>query len=353
MFYTIVKPFYKKYAQLCLLHLRQMMHPHRRYFELLKEEVSAAYRSKNAEAALRMEDWSGKVLEGFQQDLLEKVKSSISTKWFYTHIKGNNEEKLPRIDVLNLLSAYAGYRNWDEFLAKKKETEPVEIKSEEGQEGTGEEKKGTDLVQGPFVEKNSPVQTENTRNKKVRMFLVMSLLLLIAFASLMFIYRKNSTYHFCFVDADLGSPVKDQKIEVMLMRDTESPLSLKCDSTGCLSFEHEPGKVSFIVHAEYYLPDTVTRTLGNMTEENIPLKADDYALMIHIFSGSKVEDYEKRRNQLDKMFTDDAQIFQVYPGDERGMEMYNKEEFINKLTMPISSLKDIEVIQAIYSGKRI
>jgi hypothetical protein len=332
-----------------------MMHPHRQCFELLKEEVSAVYRAKNAEAPGRMEDWSGKVLEGFRQDLLGKVKSSISTKWFYTHIKGPYSEKLPRIDVLNLLCAYAGYKSWDEFLTEKKEIEPLTAQVEEREEEVKQETEPP-ANEKTIVERNGPLKpgTGNVRgSKSIQMFLAMSLLLLIAFASLMFIYRKNNTYHFCFVDADLGTPVKDQKVEVTLLRDKESPLLLHCDSAGCLSFEHDPGKVNFIVHAEYYLPDTITRTLGAVTEEYIPLKADDYALMIHIFSGSKMEDYEKRRKQLDNMFTDDAQVFQVNPGDGRGMEMYNKEEFINKLTMPISSLKDIEVIQTAYKGNKI
>jgi hypothetical protein len=53
------------------------------------------------------------------------------------------------------------------------------------------------------------------------------------------------------------------------------------------------------------------------------------------------------------MFTDDARIFQVYPSDKSGMEMYNKDEFIDKLTMPLNSLKNIEVIETIYKDGKI
>ena len=35
------------------------------------------------------------------------------------------------------------------------------------------------------------------------------------------------------------------------------------------------------------------------------------------------------------------------------MEMYNKKEFVNKLTTPLKSLKSIEVIETIYSGDEI
>ena len=53
------------------------------------------------------------------------------------------------------------------------------------------------------------------------------------------------------------------------------------------------------------------------------------------------------------MFTDNAQIYQMYDDKEIGMELYNKTEFINKLTMPLHSLQDIEVIETVYSGNRI
>jgi hypothetical protein len=75
--------------------------------------------------------------------------------------------------------------------------------------------------------------------------------------------------------------------------------------------------------------------------------------MINIFSRSDVEDYERRREQLERMFTDDARIFQIYPGNELGMEMYNREEFINKLTMPLKSLKNIDVLETQYRDGKI
>ena len=53
-----------------------------------------------------------------------------------------------------------------------------------------------------------------------------------------------------------------------------------------------------------------------------------------------------------KAFTENAKIFQVYEGTI-GMEIYNKWEFINKLTLPASGLKDIEILDTEYSGEKI
>jgi hypothetical protein len=317
-----------------------MMHPERIYFEQLKREIGAAFRQQHPDAPERMEDWSGRVLERFQQALLEKVKSSVSTKWYYTHIKGGNGQKLPRVDVLNLLSAFAGYESWEMFIVKKKEEGLVNeaVKEQE------EEK-----------EKETPPAAPAKTSRRMPAFLVSTAAVIALIVLLMmFTNIKNTSYHFCFSNADLGSAVRHEKISIRVLRDGESPLELGCDSNGCFTLTQPPGKVTFIVRADYYHTDTITRVLGkDPVEEVIPLKSDDYARMIRIFSGSNVDDYEKRRTQLDKMFASDAEIVQVYPGDERGMEMFNKEEFINKLTMPISSLKNIEVIETVYESGRI
>ena len=101
-----------------------------------------------------------------------------------------------------------------------------------------------------------------------------------------------------------------------------------------------------VVKAPYYLADTITRTVTKLDREGIiRLKADDNALMIHYFSMMKVDDWEKRKKRLEAMFDDAAMIYQVVNDREAtGMAIYNKQEFIDKMTMPSGSLKNIEVL---------
>ena len=102
------------------------------------------------------------------------------------------------------------------------------------------------------------------------------------------------------------------------------------------------------------MTDTITRVFNKIrTEEQVTLTPNDYALMIHIFSNAQVEDWEKRRVQLDRMFAEEAHIYQVFETDDLGMEMYNKQEFIDKLTMPVRSLQNIEVLETIYEKGKI
>ena len=75
-----------------------------RLFELLKRAVADTFLTKNS-ASISIEEWKGNDIVAFQEDLFENVKGTISEKWFYTYLK-NDIDKLPRIDMLNMLSNY-------------------------------------------------------------------------------------------------------------------------------------------------------------------------------------------------------------------------------------------------------
>ena len=83
-------------------------------FDELKKEVAEVYRKTYPSCQLAIEDWKGQDITNFQEELIANVKGRISEKWFYTHIKSKCE-KLPRIDMLNMLSQYAGYQDWRDF----------------------------------------------------------------------------------------------------------------------------------------------------------------------------------------------------------------------------------------------
>ncbi len=229
-----------------------------------------------------------------------------------------------------MLCRYAGYSGWAEFVSKKKG------------EGLG--------IVTSEVEKPSAA-----KKFKSKVLMISALLIVLLLAGWVIIKRSSDySYQFCLIDSDTQTPIKNSKIEIKLFKANESIQSILCDSNGCFKLNTGPGKVKFVVNAQYYQPDTVVRTLPTQSlSESIMLKPDDYALMISIFSRSDVSDWEKRKKELDAMFTDDAMIFQVDPINKRAMEIFNKEEFIGKLTVPLSSLKNIEVTETWYRGKQI
>jgi hypothetical protein len=291
-------------------------------FKLLKKEIAAAMKLTYPGMNPEVSEWKGQEITDFQEDLLKKVNGRLSEKWFYTHMKASGIS-LPRIDVLNMLSKYAGYSNWDDFRFKKSAQVPIPEKL----------KKANNI----FI--------------KIPVLVVFTVILLYA------AYRIINTqkYHFTFIDSETGEPIQNSNIMVDLLLKDESPLSYKCDDDGSLVLRTDQSKIKMIVRAPYYSPDTVQRILKKFNHlEQIKLHIDPYALMIHYFSQTDVKGWQNRREQLDRIFNEGAIIYQVPDKmGVAGMELYNKREFIDKLTMPTTSLRQIEILDTRYDRGQI
>jgi hypothetical protein len=87
-------------------------------FEILKKSIAERFLEENSAQSTDLSQWKGQEIVVFQDDLFNKTKSTVSEKWFYTYFK-SDFKKLPRIDMLNLLSQYCGYKSWAHFLRQK------------------------------------------------------------------------------------------------------------------------------------------------------------------------------------------------------------------------------------------
>ena len=85
------------------------------HFEQLKTEVQNQYLADHTPSFDDISKWKGIDIIYFQEDLRKKAKGNISEKSFYTYFKNSPVTKLPRIDMLNILSVYAGYMSWYDF----------------------------------------------------------------------------------------------------------------------------------------------------------------------------------------------------------------------------------------------
>lgn len=267
-------------------------------------------------------DWKGQEITDFQEDLLIKVNGRLSEKWFYTHMKSSNTT-LPRIDVLNMLSKYAGYSNWDDFRFKNS-------------------------VQVPLAEK---VKMANNVFIKIPLLLLLIMVILVVLYNLI----NTQTYSFSFIDADTGEPIVNCHIKIDVFQKDESPVNFECGKNGIFELKTDESRIKMIVRSPYYQVDTIDRILKKFNHnEQIRLQADAYALMLRYFSTTDVKAWQKRREQLDKMISEEAIISQVPDKKEGdGMELYDKWEFIDKLTMPATSLRQIEILDTRYENGRI
>lgn len=290
-------------------------------FDSLKKKIVATMQQSFPGISSSISEWKGQDIVNFQEELLQKVNAHISEKWFYMHMK-SGRDTLPRIDVLNLLSKYAGYADWSDF-----------------------------------VYKNSGKLAKPDLKSGNRYFIIVPVLV-IGVLGIFFLMNKlisNREYTFCFYDADTKEPITNTKMEVNILLDNESPVNYLCSTDGCFTFKTDQSFIRMVVNTPYYRDDTIRRTLKKFNpEEMIGLKANEYALMLKYFSELNVQDWQKRRAKMDEMFAEDAMIYQVM-GDMRGtgMELYNKWEFIDKMTMPAKSLKNFEILNTKYIGDKI
>ena len=300
------------------------------YFYLLKGELLSKYREEYPSWTGAIHDFKTREIANFQNMLERTVGSRISEKWFYTHIKPLENEKLPRIDTLDMLSAFIGYENWEAFVERAYEKRKQTVEQE--------------AIQVLTEKSVKPA----SKKMFVLVGVIIAMVLLLGFLFL----QKTNVYTVCFVDGDVGKAIEGA-IEVTVFKEGESPVIRNTDEQGCIHFDESGDMIRFSVIAPYYKRDTIVRSLLHAEKsEVIKLRKDDFALMIHLFSTNNLKDWEKRRKQLDKMISDEAVIFQINE-ENLGLEMYNKSEFINKLTMPINSLKNIRIVDTKYKRKKI
>lgn len=284
------------------------------YFGQLKNAISSTFLQQNS-APAAIEDWKGEDIIAFQEDLLSRVKAKVSEKWFYTYIK-NDTDKLPRIDMLTMLSKYAGYENWNHFKASHK----IDV--------TASHKK-------PVFKK--------------RYWLV---LLLPVIALIIYAINLKNTFEFCFEDTYKNEAVKIP-LDITILQENESPLPVKTDSSGCFTHTTKNDVITFVVQSPYHKTDTITRHIkSNNNNETIKLLEDDYALMLYYYTNGNVKDWKKRRQFLTERIAGNAEIYQLFENNI-GVEVHTKEHFIGILTIPTGSLKNIEILDVLHKDGKI
>ena len=283
------------------------------YFNLLKQAISRTFLADNS-ASTSIKDWKGEDIIAFQEDLFSKVKATISEKWFYTYIK-NEPQKLPRIDMLNMLSKYVGFDNWTAF-------------------------------KNAHHKSFSSFKKSTKRKNYVWLFLLIPIVAILTYA----INTKNE-FEFCFIDEDKNEALHTI-LDIKILQEYESPIYIKTDSSGCFTYRTREKILKFVVQSPYYKTDTIKRSIDAHSNSTIKLRTDDYALMLDYYSNGNVKDLKKRKQQLKKLIADDAQIYQVFTNNI-GVEIYSKDEFISKLTIPTSSLKNIKILDKATKNERI
>ncbi|BAP29157.1 uncharacterized protein CHSO_0120 [Chryseobacterium sp. StRB126] len=361
------------------------------HFEQLKKDVQGQYLKEYTPSQDDISKWKGIDIIYFQEDLRKKAKGNISEKSFYTYFKTSPVTKLPRIDMLNLLSIYAGYDSWYEFkkqhlfagelLQENENLEEEEVNELEKIVSAAPELPKTE-IQPKNIEikpaENPDLQKTNTENqvvnknqitsseveistipakknflKKNAWALITSVLIaitgLLGFKDVLF----SKTYTYCFIDKDRGTFVINT-LDIMVIKENESPLMYKIKPGECFSYSTKDKNLKMKISAAFYEPLEVSRNLENAPEEEkIELKPDDYKMAAYYFSrkditGNSEEQValiKQKRNQLENLISNNAVIYQVYDNNTYGIEKIDKQKYITLVTTPTTSLKNLNVIE--------
>ncbi|WP_292008418.1 hypothetical protein [Chryseobacterium sp.] len=358
------------------------------HFEQLKKDVQAEYLRDHTPSFHDISKWKGIDIIYFQEDLRKKAKGNISEKSFYTYFKNSPVNKLPRIDMLNLLSNYAGYESWYEFkkdhlfsgellLENQELDEEDEEELENLLESIPEEEKSKEKAKKTIeiISENNVLQKNNTDNQTntqntpppttsseqflkpqkstlqkygwigITSFLVIMLGVL-GFKDEIF----QKTYTYCFADADRNLKVQST-IEIKVFKQNESPLFYRIKPGECFYYQTKDKNLRMQISSPFYENLEVNRNLTNAPDqETIELKPDDYKMAVYYFStkdvtGKPSEQISTKRRQLENLISNEAVIYQVYDNAIYGVETLNKQKYITLVTTPTTSLKNLSVIE--------
>lgn len=367
------------------------------HFEQLKTEVQNQYLADHTPSFDDISKWKGIDIIYFQEDLRKKAKGNISEKSFYTYFKNSPVTKLPRIDMLNILSVYAGYMSWYDFkknhlFADEILKENEEITQSKNEEAEKSEKAPQISAVDPKVEETPSIKLENTAisvgendvlqktltdNEPVKentanletydteeknstyslvkkyLWLGISAVLAVLVGLLGFkdeLFSKK--YYYSFIDADRNSKI-NAELQVQILKENESPILYVAKPNEPFVYTTKSKSLTMVVSSPYYKTDTIQRNLETAPEaENIELKPNDYAIMLFYYSKS-LKDLKKKRESLNYLISNNALIYQVFDNQFYGVETMDKQRYINLVTLPSTSLENLDVIdtQADKSGK--
>ena len=358
------------------------------HFEQLKNEVQTQYLDNHTPSFDDISKWKGIDIIYFQEDLRKIAKGNISEKSFYTYFKNSPVTKLPRINMLNILSIYAGYISWYDFkknhlfadeILKDLESEDENLETElekalENAENLEEEvqkvakpavsiqKSLQSIVENPdlqisatdnqSINKNGDTfTTYDTSEQKSTFSLVKKyiwlgisgilavLVGLLGFKDELF----SKKFYYSFIDADRNSRI-NAELQVQILKENESPILYNAKPNEAFVYTTKSKDLTMVVSSPYYRTDTIRRNLQSAPEaETIELKPNDYAIMLFYYSKS-IKDLKRKRESLNFLISDNALIYQVYDNETYGVETMDKQRYINLVTLPSTSLENLEVI---------
>lgn len=287
------------------------------YFQRLKEKVLLKYQEQYPFFQGNWKTFSSQDIQNLIGLIEVQCKQTISEKWIYTHLKPESNSKIPRKDMLNILSEFVGYSGWDEFTFEDK-ANAVESKQ----------------------------SSESKKSKKG--ILLLGLILAIGITGFI-IYNKSAKPEAQTIELQnefTNEKVNSEEVKVYQVSDS-TKTELKVNE-GKVEVASSPDKkTQLVIQSPFYEPKTITidpKVPVANPVQRIDLKPDDYAMMLKAFMVSDIKNWQTRKEQLDHILSDNLEVI-VMLKDDLGAEFFNKNEFSQKLIVPSESLKKMKIVE--------
>lgn len=277
-------------------------------FYQLKEKVLERYKESNPYFNGNWKNFSSQDILQLIDEIQIQTKSTVSEKWIYTHLKPETNVKLPRKDMLDILSSYANEKSWDAYKFNAINTH----------------------VTFP--------QSNKQKSKWKLSYLLYSVLFLLFIGILYFKIKKPNQTSIVLKNSFTNDSVSKQEVKAYIIEDSiEKPVDLEKEEIT----NEKPIKV--LIKSPFYQSKKIVIE-PNLAVNTIELKPNDYAMVLKAFLKSDIKDWQIRKQQLKKILSDNLEVIVMLPNN-LGAEYLNKEEFAQKLIIPSPSLKKMSIIE--------
>ena len=292
-------------------------------FYLLKQKILVKYREDFPYYSGDIHSFGNREIAQLIDFIEKDGHGRVSEKWVYTHLKPVLNEKLPRRDMLDIFCRWLGYGDWNEFIYVHKDaTAPVQ---------------------------ETPEEPALIRKSKKITYSIMGIAAIVVVAIIGLTANGGGEVPVCLKDKYTQKEIGAERVTLHLLKDG-SRHKLKKDGN-CYLLGDTAKETLLIVESPYYRTDTL-KIPANATHAEFDLQPDDYAMMLRAYMNGKASDWEKRRKQLGELLSDEAVIEEVM-FDDIGVEFLNKQEFINKVTLPTKIARGMEIIEIEYKEDKI
>lgn len=279
-------------------------------FYQLKKSVLEQYQNSYPYFNGSWKSFSTQDILNLMEDIQLTTKQTVSEKWIYTHLKPETNQKLPRKDMLDILSVYVGKSGWDEFVFNSNI--------------------------------NGNINGNNIKNIKFGFSKKFGIWMLF-FGSLsigFFIWKfaSKEEHKIEFQNSFTKDSIAKDEVKAYFVEDT---VEKQIDINSSTFKIDKATKV--VLKSPFYKPKEIT-ILPNEPVTRVELNPNDYAMMLKAFMKSDIKDWQTRKEQLNKILSDNLEVM-VMLQNNLGAEYFNKQEFSQKVILPTASLKKLKIVE--------